>query len=258
MSGSRRRDEVQADYFGAERKQGNMLLWMKRVWRKFRFGGIDYLMTATASYLPDWFFDYHHLLLLTRQVYSSGQREQTRDKVSIFDKQDHERLSALLGWSDEKLRRRFAADELCFGVVEQGKLVSYKWVRCVPTMLREEKMHSPLDPADTAFYLHTGYTIPAARRRGLSLLCSQVLFDYFAAHGRSRMYTAVEYSNEASRTMHGKLGSEVVGETFFLCLLGLRLVYRRRWPTQVKRLEWIRRRPSGPQIHVETKHTVNG
>ncbi|MBD3331980.1 hypothetical protein GF356_03945 [candidate division GN15 bacterium] len=214
---------------------------LNRIWRRLRYGGLDYLLTAAASYCPGWLFGYRHSLLYTRPATSLGMEQEAERRVSVFDHNDVDRLSSLLDWSQEKVNRRFICEELCFGIVKSGRMISFKWARLEPTLLVGEQVYTRLDPGDSGFYLHTGNTVPEERRKGLSLLCSQKLYDRMARLGRTMQYSIVEHCNEAPRKMQEKLGAQIEGEVYYVGLFGLRLVYRRKWPELVSRFEIIGR-----------------
>jgi hypothetical protein len=167
--------------------------------------------------------------------------QEAEKRVSVFDRNDADRLPSLLNWSQEKVNRRFICEELCFGIVKNNRMISSKWARLEPTLLVGEQVYTHLNPGESGFYLHTGNTLPEERRKKLSLLCSQRLYDCMARVGRTMQYSIVEHCNEAPRRMQEKLGAQIEGEVYYVGLFGLRLVYRRKWPDPVSRFEIIGR-----------------
>jgi hypothetical protein len=231
---------------------------LRRIWGRIRYGGIDYLLTAFASYLPDCLLDYHHVLLFIQERRQGSYPFRHADRIVLFDQNDIEKLAPMIGRPQEKLQENFDRGDICCGVVDKDRLLSYKWARTSPTRLGAESMYTLLDPGRDGFYMHSDFTVPEARRQGMSLACTESLFRHFAPAGRTQMYAAVEPCNAASHELHRRHGSKVVGETFYVCLLGLRWVYRRSWPTQVERFERIHGRRSGSQTHTDTKQTGKG
>lgn len=200
-------------------------------------GGLDYLMTAAVSYLPDQLVYYRHHLMLMREVADLGYHDESNDRVVIASENDVDLLVGHAQITREVLHFRFEVGDTCFMIVENGIVVSSAWAAIGRRFL--STLGQCFDMGDDAFYIYGVFTEPQARRRGLTTLCYQRMFDWFAERRRPIAYAAVDAHNKASLGAHRKFGFKPVGRTRYLRMLGVGLSLCPQWPVATRRWQLL-------------------
>lgn len=206
-------------------------------------GGLEYLVTAVASYLPSWLLAYRHHELVRCVDGERGRREEARRRVRTADAGDAERLVGQGELTIEEIRADFERGDACVVVEEGDDVLASAWASTGAQYLAA--LGVAFEVPEGAFYIHDTFTQPWARRRGLATLCYERLFDVHAAEGRTTAYAAIEMLNRTSRDAHATWGFVPVGRCLTVDAGPLRLILRPRWPLRRPRFQIELRRPRG-------------
>ena len=191
-------------------------------------GGLEYVLTAGVSYLPNRWMIYTHHVLLRCDGRALGLTDAARAGVRLGTPEDAERLARPGDLVRDAVDQRFRDGDTCVVVDEDGRILASAWAATGTRYLTA--LGQTLCVPPDAFYVHDTFTDPAARRRGLATLCYRRLFGLFAEQGRTTAYAAVEVLNQASLAAHARWGFVPVGRARKLGILWFRGTYRPRWP----------------------------
>jgi hypothetical protein len=87
-----------------------------------------------------------------------------------------------------------------------------------------------LDPGEQGVIFYAGFTHERARLKGLFPTSFNELYQSYTAEGRRRIYAGIHSLNTNSLRLHERMNFDVVGETYFVVLLGIHICYYKKWP----------------------------
>ena len=194
---------------------------------------IDYVIQAIAWRLPNWLFYYYHTYListvepkLTVRTYTTYfKRLVTLDDLPLLTK---------LGIAESLVRERLAAGDRCVIMGQGEEIMSIIWGCAEKRYLRLSG--SILDPGEDGIILYAGYTNEQARLRGLFPTSFNELYQSYLTEGRRRIYSAIHSLNTNSLALHQRMSFDIVGETYFWDLFGVKICYYKTWPHRTRKV----------------------
>lgn len=133
------------------------------------------------------------------------------DRWKFLSREEIERFSRsdpALGLDGEFLTQAFARGDRCYGVVQDGVLVSYGWYSRQPTPISE---HLTVQFNPDYVYAYKAFTAPAFRGRQLHGIGMGRAMQAFLEQGRKGLILYVEAHNQASLKSCERIGCRNIG-----------------------------------------------
>ena len=194
---------------------------------------VDYVLNAITWRSPQWLFYYYHTLLIS----TDNPRLLTRSNPTYFLRfvtGDDMPLLRKFALREQAVAEHLAAGDRCVIMGRDDEIMSIIWGSSDKRYFKLSG--AVLDPGKDGVIIYGGFTTEEARFKGLFPTSFQRLYQSYVDEGRPRIYAAIHSTNTASMKLHLRMGFEIVGETYFLALFGLKICYYRKWPHATRRL----------------------
>lgn len=199
---------------------------------KLREHGWKHLWRSLNWHTPAWLYGYERTLVLLTDKLLPERRIAPEYSVRLATEKDFAEMVDL-GIGKETARQRLIYGDSCMVAEHSGRVVAMYWVATGKLFLKVGGCE--LDMKDDGFYLYNALTLPEHRRQGLIGAITRTLQDLMAKQGRTKAYNAISAFNDISIVAHERLGFEIVAETVYWQLLGLRCCRYLRWPEPIRR-----------------------
>jgi hypothetical protein len=159
------------------------------------------------------------------------------------EERDVRALSAVADGKASLFRARLGAGDLCFLGEVDGQILCYTWFHPGPEPFGEERnLFVPWGLASDTFWSYDAMSRVEARSSGIFVrVFHNALRDVFERHGAARVQGFIYHTNDASLTVHKRMGFEVLGELTSLALPGVKWLY---WESPTAKRQWVLRRGS--------------
>jgi GNAT superfamily N-acetyltransferase len=144
------------------------------------------------------------LLFYERDLTQTRVPETLRAKVPVDVRlATAEEMRPLLPEGPAETDRRFAAGDLCFIAVSDGRIVHYTWLATRPTYIPEIGARILLRPGQT--YLYHSFTEESARGLGVQSALGPFVIRYQKEHGIEQHFLYVKSHNYSGRQVLSRL-----------------------------------------------------
>lgn len=199
---------------------------IKKFLREVARSNIDYIFDAVSWRLPNWLFYYYHSYLIStdkpklivRTYATYFKRFASIDDLPLLKK---------CGVSESFAREHFDAGDRCVIMGQNDEIMSIIWGCSERRYLKLSG--AILDPREQGVIFYAGFTNEQARLKGLFPTSFNELYQSYAAEGRRRIYAGIHSLNTNSLKLHKRMNFDIVGETFFFILFGIRICYYKKW-----------------------------
>ena len=115
-----------------------------------------------------------------------------------------------LGLSEELAERIQAGTDMCFGAIDNGRLVAYGWYAfdCIEG---EHNFGIAMSYPEHVAYMYKGFTHPDYRGQRLHGLGMGLAFNALGEHGVSNLVSTVDWTNAASLRSCRRIGYQDLG-----------------------------------------------
>ena len=208
--------------------------------------GFRYLIRVISWQFSERIFRYEDAYLLAADTIESKVVPPSGITFRLANSDDAESFTPVR-ISSANVRHRLQVGDQCAIAIRDGKIIAMLWGAVGKLYLHEAG--TLIDTGSNAFYRYNSFTVPEERLKGLYSQCSQILYEYFRAHGRTRVYGAISVFNLPSITASTSVGNKIVGESVLFSIFGLKILFYKHWPHPVKRLVIFTGKPK-PDLRV--------
>jgi hypothetical protein len=159
----------------------------------------------------------------------------------------HERdipaMCSVAGGDPSLFRRRLASGDLGFVGELDGEILCYTWFHRGPKAFDEERLiFAPWGLDASSFWSYDAMSRVEARSSGIFVKVFQLaLREIFEVHHAERVQGFIYHTNDASLTVHERLGFAVLGELTAVAVPGVKWLY---WEGAESKRQWLLRRRS--------------
>jgi hypothetical protein len=206
---------------------------IKKFLREVARLNIDYIFDAMSWYFPNWLFYYYHNYLIS----ADNPKLVVRTYATYFKRLasiDDLPLLKKCGISERFAREHLDAGDRCVIMGQNDKIMSIIWGCSGRRYLKLSG--AILDPGEQGVIFYAGFTDEQARLKGLFPTSFNELYQSYVDEGRRRIYAGIHSLNTNSLKLHERMNFDIVGETYFLVLLGVHICYYKKWPYPNKKI----------------------
>lgn len=204
--------------------------------------GLNAFLYRISWRCPEWLFYYAHTFLVVGRGLKGASTDLVGYEIRLATEQDANLFTALR-ISPEMVLARMRTGDRCVIALRDGAIVSMLWAATGKFYEHESGME--IDTGENGYYRYNSLTKESERRKGLYLQCSLEIGRYYSNQGRSETLGIIDIFNVASQIANVKSGTTLEGEVIHWIILGVHIVYYKRWHVPTKRLRFFIGKPSG-------------
>jgi GNAT superfamily N-acetyltransferase len=196
--------------------------FLQNVYHKIRYSDPPRLLFDLLSKFKIFIFPFNlYCFEVEREISFPPQPEGIADfRVEELDSGSVEALAAIpkKGNTREEIARRFAAGEVCFGILKGEEIVGWLWFN-----LHEctSKLYNFQFNGANHAYLYDLYVVPEYRGRGLSPFLVTQVYPWAQARNFEKVYATINLYNNPSNGLTTEYRQETLVKMLYVSLFNL-------------------------------------